>query len=166
MSLDIVCFVSLDVMLLTFQLLVGFELQGDEFTQVPDMSPAEIASRAYVQFNDISAKFTTTARASGDMDIADVGNIGIKNGTIAFSFGLGMIEVADKIYFNEISSVVLALKNLEWQTAAVMDVSIPLVATIQFAEDLDLTLSPIISITSSDFFTPGFPVISLDLNLP
>ena len=131
------------------------------------MTPAEIASRAFIQFNDISAKFTVSARASGSMDIANIGNIGIENGTIAFAFGLGIIESTDRIYFNEISSVPIALKEAaEWQTAAVMDVSIPIVATIQFTEELDLTLSPIISITSSDLFTSTPPVISLDLNLP
>ena len=145
--------------------IVGFELHGSEFTQVPTIAPAEIASRAYIQFNDVSAKFTTTARVFGDMDIANIGNIEIEDGMISFAFGLGMIEMTDKIYFNEVSSVPLALKNTaEWQTAAVMDVSIPIAVTLSFAEGI--ILKPVISITSSDLFTPDLPYyMSIDLNL-
>ena len=156
--------VSLNGIFLTIELAVGFELQGNEFTQVSAMTQAEIAQRTYIQFNDISAKFTSTARIFGDMDIADIGNISIEDGTIAFAFGLGMIEVSDKIFLNEISSVPLALKDsAEWQTAAVMDVSITTDVPVQLAEDL--ILKPIISITSSDFFTSQLPSISIDLNL-
>ena len=144
----------------------GFKLQGNELAQVHAMTPTEVASRAFIQFDDISAKFTATARASGDMDIAGIGNIGIEDGTISFAFGLGMVESSEEIYFNEISSVGVALKKLEWQTAAVMDITVPIVATIEFADDLDLTLSPIISMTSSDLFTPDLPTMSIDLNLP
>lgn len=146
-------------------ILVGFELQGSEFTQVPTMTSAQIASRSYMVFHDTSAKFTTTARVFGDMDIANIGNVVIEeDGTIAFAFGLGIIESTDKIYFNDISSVPLALKDTaEWQTAAVMDVSLPIAATVPFAEST--TLGPIISITSSDWFTPDLPSMGIDLNL-
>ena len=145
---------------------VGFELQGGEFIQVPTMTKAQIASRSFIQFDDISAKFATTARASGNMDIASVGNIGVENATISFAFGLGIVEISDKIYFNEISSAILALKNsAKWQKVGMMDITIPIIATIEFADGIDLNLSPIISITSPDLFTPEFPSISIDLNL-
>lgn len=145
---------------------VGFEVQGDEFIQIPSMTQAQMASRSFIQFDDISAKFSTSARASGDMDIANVGSIGVENATIAFAFGLGIVEISDKIYFNEISSVLIALKeNALWQKVGVMDISIPVTATIEFAPDLDLTLNPIISITCPDLFTPDFPSIAVDLNL-
>ena len=130
------------------------------------MTSAQIAARSFIQFDDISAKFTTTARASGDMDIASVGSIGVENATITFAFGLGIVEISDKIYFNEISSALIALReNAQWQKVGVMDITIPVIATIEFAEGIDLSLSPIISITSPDLFTPDYPSISVDLNL-
>jgi hypothetical protein len=145
---------------------VGFELQGNEFIQIPSMTQAQLASRSFLQFDDISAKFMTTARASGDMDIAGVGNVGVKDAIISFAFGLGIVEISDKIYFNEISSALAALRdNAQWQTVGVMDISIPVVAIIEFADDIGLTLSPIISITSSDLFAPDWPSISVDLDL-
>jgi hypothetical protein len=145
---------------------VGFEVQGDEFIQIPSMTKAQLASRSFIQFDDISAKFTTTARASGDMAIAGVGKIGVENATISFAFGLGIVEISDKIYFNEISSALIALReNAQWQKVGVMDITIPVVATIEFADGIGLTLSPIISITSSDLFTPDYPSFSVDLNL-
>lgn len=129
------------------------------------MTRTQIASRSFIRFDDISAKFATTARVSGDMDIAGIGNINLENSTISFAFGLGMVEISDKIYFNEISSVPLTLKDLEWQTAGVMDATLKISANIEFGEGLDLSLGPLISITSPDLFTPDFPSVSLDLNL-
>ena len=131
------------------------------------MTQAQIASRSFIQFDDVSAKFSTTARISGDMDIAGIGNIGIENATINLAFGFGIVEISEKVYFNEISSVVIALKKFgEWRKVGVMDVTIPIIATINFAEDIDLSLGPLISISSPDLFTPDIPSISLDLNLP
>lgn len=129
------------------------------------MTRTQIALRSFIRFDDISAKFATTARVSGDMNIAGIGNINLENSTISFAFGLGMVEISDKIYFNEISSVPLILKDLEWQTAGVMDATLKISANIEFGEGLDLSLGPLISITSPDLFTPDFPSVSLDLNL-
>lgn len=144
---------------------VGFELKGDEFIQIPSMTQAQIAGRAFIQFDDISAKFTTTARASGSMDIAGIGNIGIENATISFAFGLGIVEISEKIYFNELTSTLLALReNAVWQKVGVMDVTLPILASFDF-EGIGLTISPIISITSPDLFTPDYPNLSVDLNL-
>ena len=130
------------------------------------MSIADVASRSFIKFDDISAKFSTTARASGDMDIASIGNIGIENATIAFAFGLGIVEISDKIYFNEISSALLAMKeSAEWQQVGAMDITIPLLATIEFANGMDISIRPIISIASSDLFNSGFPSLNIDLNI-
>lgn len=157
---------SFENILFLVKYLVGFELQGDEFIQVPTMSIADIASRSFIQFDDISAKFSATARASGDMDIANIGNIVIDNATIAVAFGLGIVEISDKIYFNEISSALLAMKeSAEWQQVGAMDITMPLLATIEFANGMDISISPIISITSSDLFNTGFPSLNIDLNI-
>ena len=145
---------------------VGFEVTGDEFVQIFSMTRAQIASRSYIQFDDISAKFSTTARVSGDIEIPGIGNIGIENATVSFAFGLGIVEISDKIYLSELSSVLHALKNFAvWQKVGAMDVTLPVVATIEFADDLDLTLNPLISITSPDLFTSDFPSMSIDFNL-
>jgi hypothetical protein len=72
---------------------VGFEVQGDEFFDIPKMNSSQIASRAFLQFEDVSAKFSVTARCSGDMALASVGSVGVDNATVAFAFGLGLAEV-------------------------------------------------------------------------
>jgi hypothetical protein len=145
---------------------VGFEVQGNEIYQVRSMAQAQIASRSFIQFDNISAKFSSTARASGVMDIAGIGNIGVQDGAISFAFGLGIVEISDKIYFNTISSALLALKEFPtWQKVGAMDITLPLDATIGFADGLDLSLSPLISITSPDLFALDLPAMSIDLNL-
>eukprot|EP00956_Cyclotella_meneghiniana_P037722 scaffold143333_cov73-Cyclotella_meneghiniana.AAC.1 len=99
------------------------------------------------------------------MDIAGIGNIGIQNATISFAFGLGIVEISDKIYFNELTSTLLALReNAVWQKVGVMDVTLPILTTFDFG-GIDLTINPIISITSPDLFTPDLPTMSIDLNL-
>ena len=145
---------------------VGFELHGSEFMQVTSMTQPQIASRSYIQLVDLSARFTSTARVSGDMDIANIGTIGVNKGIVSFGLGIGIVERTGKIYFNEISSILQVLKSsAEWRTVGVLDAAIPVVATIEFAGDLGLTLNPLISITSSDLFTPELPSMSIDLNL-
>ena len=148
------------------RIIVGFEVTGEDFVQIPSMSAAQIASRSFIQFDDISAKFTTTARITGSMDIAGIGSIGVKNGTVAFGFGLGVVEISDKLYFSEIASTLLALKERAvWQNVGVMDITLPIDATIEFADALGVTLSPLISITSPNLFTSELPSMSIDLNL-
>lgn len=129
------------------------------------MTKAEIASRAFLQFNDISGKFSTTARASGEMGLSGVGSITIENATIVLGVGLGIIEVSDKIYFNELTSTTTALRqNALWQKVGVMDIAIPVVTKIEL-NGLGLSLNPIISITSSDLFASEHLLMNIDLNL-
>jgi hypothetical protein len=145
---------------------VGFEIQADEFIDVIDnMNANVIASRSFMQFDDISAKFATTARVDGEIGVPDVGSVAIENATIAFAFGLGIVEISDKIFFSDIQSAATALKkNATWQHVAVMDINLPIVATIELG-GLGLSLSPIISITSPDLFSPELPSMRIDLNL-
>lgn len=147
-------------------MLVGFNVLGEEFPQIPNMTQAMTAARSFIQFDDISAKISTTARVVGDMVIAGIGNIGIENATIALGFGLGMVERSHEIPFKNISSVILALKEVvDWQKVGVMDVTIPINILIEFAEDLNLNVGPLISIISPDLFAPEPPSINVDLNL-
>lgn len=147
-------------------MLVGFNVLGEEFPQIPNMTQAMTAARSFIQFDDISAKISTTARVVGDMVIAGIGNIGIENATIALGFGLGMVERSHEIPFKNISSVILALKEVvDWQKVGVMDVTIPINILIEFAEDLNLNVGPLISIISRDLFAPEPPSINVDLNL-
>jgi hypothetical protein len=144
---------------------VGFEIEGHEFLSIFSMTAAEAASRAFIQFDDISTKFSSTARAFGSMDLANIGNIELANATITFAFGLGILEISDKIYFNKIASAIQALiQNVQWQQVGMMDITLPVIATIDIG-NLDLALNPIISITSPDLFSPEYPSMSLDLNL-
>jgi hypothetical protein len=146
-------------------IIVGFELASEEFPTIFSLTATQIASKSFLQFDDISAKFSTTGRASGSMVLANIGSLSIENATIAFAFGLGIVEISEKIYFKDISSTIQALiQNAQWQTAGVMDITIPVTATITLG-GLGLTLNPIISITSPDLFSPDYPSMSIDLKL-
>ena len=146
--------------------MAGFELEGQEFEYVHSMTQTQLARRSFLQFADVSAKFSATANASGEMKIANVGSISIENAKLGLGFGLGIVETTQKIYFNEISSVTnLLARQAHWQNVGVLDVSIPVHDAIKFPQGIDLILYPIISITSSDLLSPDSISMSIDLNL-
>lgn len=157
------------------------------------MNSTVIATRSFLQLDDISAKvrctvvltvnqsqvywsshpchchlatkFSTTARVDGEMDVSGIGSIAVEDATIAFAFGLGVVEISDKIYFADIKNIATTLKkNAQWQHVAVMDVNLPVVAAIELG-GLELSLSPIISITSSDLLSLEPPLVRIDLSM-
>lgn len=150
---------------LTYSISVGFELQGSEFTTIPSMTSTDIASRAFLQFDDVSAKFSATARVSGGMDIAGVTTLGLDNAIIAFAFGLGIAEITEKIYFKDMSSTVAALrKNAKWLKVGGMDISLPVLLSLEALGET-LTINPIISISDTDLLGEGEPQMSIELNI-
>jgi hypothetical protein len=99
------------------------------------------------------------------MDVSGIGSIAVEDATIAFAFGLGVVEISDKVYFADIKNIATTLKkNAQWQHVAVMDINLPVVAAIELG-GLELSLSPIISITSSDLLSLEPPLVRIDLDM-
>jgi hypothetical protein len=99
------------------------------------------------------------------MDVSGIGSIAVEDATIAFAFGLGVVEISDKVYFADIKNIATTLKkNAQWQHVAVMDINLPVVAAIELG-GLELSLSPIISITSPDLLSPKAPLMSIDMSM-
>lgn len=88
------------------------------------------------------------------------------------AFALGLDEASDKIYFNQFKSLPLALRSASWQSLGALDAHLPITFSasapaIGFQDVLDnlIDLQPIVSITSSDFFSSDLPKISVDFDL-
>ena len=142
----------------------GFLLNSTEFVDIASMNSTELATRAYMQFNDISAKFSATARVSGSISLGE-STLGVDDGVIAFGFGFGMVERSDKIFFRDISSASLAMReNGKWNQVGGMDISLPVNVSIG-ALGGSLNLKPLISITDSDLLGPDSPAISIDFDV-
>lgn len=145
--------------------LVGFAVDGSDFVNIPNMNSTDIAARSFIQFDDMSAKFSTTGRLSGDMELPGVGKVEVENATLAFAFGIGIAESSDRIYFNQIASTLIALRqNAQWRRVGVMDINLPLKANIALG-GMGLNLNPLISITCPDLFELEAPVIRVDLDI-
>lgn len=72
---------------------------------------------------------------------------------------------SNKIYFNEIVSALLALRqNASWQKVGMMDIVVPLNVTIDYS-GLSLSLNPIFSISDSNLFDIELPSMSVDLDI-
>lgn len=70
-------------------ILVGFEINATEINEflfgVRNISASELASRAFVQFEDVSAKAEVGASLSGSLDLLDVATLGVEDGSIGES---------------------------------------------------------------------------------
>ena len=132
----------------------------------------EIASNAFIEFEDISASFVGSARLNATLDLADAADLPadlqaglkIENANVAVGLGIGM-EESKKIYFNVIDSVLIALRDSSWRKVAVLDASLPISASIELGGLGNLTLAPIVAISSKDLFGPDLPSISVDFDV-
>lgn len=128
----------------------------------------EIASNAFIEFEDISANFVGSARLNATLNLADAADLQaglkIENANAAVGLGIGM-EESKKIYFNAIDSVLIALRDSSWRKVAVLDASLPIIANIELGGLGDLTLAPIVAIRSKDLFGPDLPSISVDFDV-
>jgi hypothetical protein len=132
---------------------------------IPNMNSTHIAARSFIEFEDVSAKFSTTGRISGEMELPGVGKVEVQNATLAFAFGIGIAESSDRIYFNQIASTLLALRqNAQWLKVGAMDINLPLLADINLG-GMGLHLNPLISITCPDLFGLEAPVMRVDLDI-
>ena len=145
--------------------IVGYDITAEDIKDIlfgdGNITVQSIASNAFLHFEDISAQFLGSARLSADLDVAGVPNIGIENATAAVGLGIGM-EESNKIYFNDIDSVFLSLRDSRWRKVAVMDVSLPISLDVAMA---GLSLTPIVSIRSDDLFLPDPLSISVDFDV-
>jgi hypothetical protein len=98
-----------------------------------------------------------------DIDIGGA-DIGIENATAAVGFGIGM-EESNKIYFNNISSVPLALRDSSWRKLAVLDVSLPISASVDIGGSGQLSINPIVAISSEDLFADDPIAVSVSFDL-
>ena len=140
---------------------VGLDVAGDEFLDLLSMNSTQIFSRAFIEFVDISAKFSASATVSAALEIAGVEALSVVDGTIAFALGLGIEESSEKIYFNEIDSVSIALRRVKWQKVGGMDISLPVGGKLLG----ELDLEPILSISDGNLFDSVNPTVSLDFDI-
>lgn len=151
---------------------VGYDITGEDIKDIlfgnATISVQEIASNAFIEFEDISANFVGSARLNATLNLADAADLQaglkIENANAAVGLGIGM-EESKKIYFNAIDSVLIALRDSSWRKVAVLDASLPIIANIELGGLGDLTLAPIVAIRSKDLFGPDLPSISVDFDV-
>lgn len=143
--------------------MTGFEIIGADLANIASFDSSELASRAFIQFEEASAKFTASAKASGSLNLPGISTLSLNEGSIAVAFGVGMEETSAKIYFPEISSAALALtQEAQWRKVGALDISLPLA--------LDLPsglpeLRPIISIADRDLFDTELASVTVDFDM-
>lgn len=69
---------------------VGFEFTGEEFSSIKDFEPSSIANRTFIQFKDLSARFSTSTRVNGAMSFGNTAELAVENGGFALAFGFGL----------------------------------------------------------------------------
>lgn len=148
---------------------VGFDITGTDIKNIlfgdSKVDGAYLASNAFIQFEDISAKSSISATVDGIVSLAGVAELGIQKGSVAFGFGLGIDQLSEKIYFKDITSTALALRQkASWRKIGVMDISLPLSLELPNIGNA-LSLHPLVTITDGDLFDTETPSITLDLNL-
>lgn len=143
--------------------LVGFEISGIDLASVASLNASEIASKAFIQFEDVSAKFAASAQVSGYLDLAGISTLSLTDGSIAFAFGIGIEEASPRIYFPNIASTLLSLRqDASWQKVGAVDISLP----IEFDLQIGLpSLNPILSITDGNLFDTEKASVSLDFDI-
>ena len=130
-----------------------------------------IANNTFIQFEDVSAKFEASAFVSGSLDLAGAATIGVENGSISLALGLGLEESSEKIYFKDMASTLIALRQTQWRKVGVIDVSLPVSLAFDIASDglkdvlNNIELTPIISITDAFLFGPEAPKFSIDFDI-
>ena len=146
---------------------VGYEINGSEIKHIifgnTDITVNEIAQKAFIEFEDISAKFVGSAKLDAGLNIGGGNGIGIENATLAFGFGIGL-EEANKVYFSNIISMPLAVRDSNWRKVAVLDASIPVTASVNIG-GYGLSLEPIFEILSEDLFAENAVAISVDFDI-
>ena len=170
------------VLCLVLNAVVGFEITAEDTKDIlfgnTNLTALEIASKAFIQFEDVSAKFAVSASVSGSLDLAGVATINVDDGSLAFALGLGLDQASDKLYFNELKSTILALRQgslrqpASWRKVGVLDASLeisfdPNFGSDDFAQVLGTLDDPslVISVTDDDLFGSDAPKFSIDFDL-
>ena len=85
------------------------------------------------------------------------------SGSIAVAFGIGIEEASDRIYFPQIISTAVALKQeASWRRVGALDVSLPI--ALDVSND-PRSLTPIITIADGNLFDTVEPSINLDFDM-
>ena len=99
------------------------------------------------------------------MELPGVTTLSVDNATIAFAFGLGIEETSEKVYFRDMASSMLGLRqNATWLKVGGMDISLPVLIPLHVLGNT-LTINPIISISDIDLFGADSPEMSIDFNI-
>lgn len=122
-----------------------------------------IADRSFLMLEDASLKFEASTSVSGELDLAGAATIKIEDGSVSMALGLGLDEASEQIYFRNITSAPLALRQASWRKVGVIDASLPANFAINIPNFPNL--KPIISITDNDLFGPGTPAMSIDFDV-
>ena len=151
---------------------VGFDITAKEISDVlfrgADVNASDIASKASLEFEDISAKFLASARVSAGVDLAvpslGAASLSIDNGTVALGLGFGL-EERQKFFFDEIDSVPLSLRQSSWQQIGAFELTLPVNAQVNLPFGGGLDVTPIVSIKNEDLFGQDVPSFSVDFDL-
>ncbi len=155
---------------------VGIDITPEEvfdilFSKNTTLEQSFILNNSFIQFEDVSAKFALSASVSGNLNLQGV-TLGM-NGTFDLALGLGMDRSSEKIYFSELKSIALSLRDqVSWQKIGILDVSLPITFDLGavgngLEEVLNEfpNLSLILSINADDLFRKQLPSVNLDLDL-
>ena len=106
------------------------------------------------------------------MSLGGVAEITVDNGSLALALGLGLNQATEKIYFNQLKSTALALRqNGFWQKVGGLDASLELgfssPGSPAFQQVLSTLGNPtlIVSASSDDLFGAEPPRFSVDFDL-
>ena len=106
-----------------------------------------------------------SAIVSANLSLPGIEVLSIENGTISFAFGLGIEEASERIYFPEISSSLMALRQkASWQKVGGMDISLPVNIALPLAGG-SLNIKPILSISDKNLFDTVNATVSLDFEI-
>jgi hypothetical protein len=157
--------------------IVGFDITPVQVYNIlfsgQRMNSSFILDNTFIQFEDISAKLALSASVSGSLNLAEVATLDLVNGTVDMALGMGMDRVSDKIYFSELKSVSMSLRDdASWQKIGVIDVALPIKfdlgdVGIGLGDVLGAipNLPLIISIRDDDLFSSELPSVGMDLDL-
>ena len=159
-----------------FKNTVGFEITSEDIKDIlfgdVNITASELASKAFIQFEDVSAKCAVSASVSGSLSLAGVATINVDDGSLALALGLGLDQASERIYFNQLKSTALALRQeASWRRVGVLDASLEIsfdaTGSDGFKQVLDTLKNPslFISVTDDDLFGPDSPKFSIDFDL-
>ncbi|EJK77783.1 hypothetical protein THAOC_00363, partial [Thalassiosira oceanica] len=149
---------------------VGYELTNDEIKQAL-LGPATL-HLALGRRDFFSSKPSQPRQRVAHRCLDRLTSEVTTNSSAAIAFGLGMVKSSPRIYFSNLTSTAVAIRNLEWQHLCALDMSVPVMFDGSIAgEELQglmsnyADLEMIINIQTDDLCGTSAPSISIDADL-